>query len=102
MKLAFTAEENAFREEVRAFFATALTPELAHAGRHMTSVYSSKEHALAWQKILYDQGWLVPSWPEEYGGCTWPLTPRYIWACARARATPPALSPMGLSMLGPA
>ena len=63
MKLAFTPEENAFREEVRAFFATALTPELAHAGRHMTSVYSSKEHALAWQKILYDQGWLVPSWP---------------------------------------
>lgn len=102
MKLAFTPEENAFREEVRSFFATALTPELAHAGRHMTSVYSSKEHALAWQKILYDQGWLVPSWPEEYGGCNWSLTQRYIFACERARAKPPALSPMGLSMLGPA
>lgn len=102
MKLAFNHAEEAFREEVRDFFATALTPELREAGRKMTSVYSDKEVALAWQKILLDKGWLVPSWPKAYGGTGWTLTQRYIFACERARARPPALSPMGLSMLGPA
>ena len=102
MNLAFTAEEEAFRTEVQNFFETALTDELREAGRLMTSVYSSKEDALAWQKILFDRGWLVPSWPSAYGGCDWNLTQRYIFACERARARPPALSPMGLSMLGPA
>ena len=102
MDLAFTTEEEAFREEVRHFFATALTDELREAGRLMTSVYSSKVHALAWQRILFEKGWLVPSWPTEYGGTGWSLTQRYVFACERARARPPALSPMGLSMLGPA
>lgn len=102
MKLAFNREEEAFRAEVRAFFDGALTQELREAGRKMTSVYSDKEVALAWQKILLEQGWLVPSWPEAYGGTGWSLTERYIFACERARARPPALSPMGLSMLGPA
>ncbi|TVS17665.1 MAG: acyl-CoA dehydrogenase [Gammaproteobacteria bacterium] len=102
MKLAFTSEEEAFRDEVRAFFDASLTDELREAGRLMTSVYSDKEVALAWQKILLDKGWLVPSWPREYGGTGWTLTQRYIFACERARARPPALSPMGLSMLGPA
>lgn len=102
MKLAFDRDEEAFREEVRAFFDSALTDELREAGRKMTSVYSDKEVALAWQKILLEKGWLVPSWPEAYGGTGWSLTQRYIFACERARARPPALSPMGLSMLGPA
>ena len=102
MDLSFDPAEEAFRAEVRAFFERELTEELREAGRLMTSVYSSKEHALAWQRILFDRGWLVPSWPEEYGGCGWSLTQRYIFACERARARPPALSPMGLSMLGPA
>ncbi|MCC5885314.1 MAG: acyl-CoA dehydrogenase family protein [Gammaproteobacteria bacterium] len=102
MKLAFNHEDEAFRDEVRSFFDTALTPELREAGRKMTSVYSDREVALAWQKILLDKGWLVPSWPREYGGTDWSLTQRYIFACERARARPPALSPMGLSMLGPA
>jgi acyl-CoA dehydrogenase len=100
--LSFDPAEEAFREEVRQFFANALTDELREAGHLMTSVYSSKEHALAWQRILFDRGWLVPSWPEAYGGCGWSLTQRYVFACERARARPPALSPMGLSMLGPA
>jgi acyl-CoA dehydrogenase len=102
MDLRFDATEEAFREEVRDFFATELTEELREAGRLMTSVYSSREVALAWQAILRRKGWLVPSWPAEYGGTDWTLTQRYIFACERARARPPALSPMGLSMLGPA
>jgi len=102
MDLSFSAEDETFRTEVRQFFEQELTDELREAGRLMTSVYSSREVALAWQKILHDKGWLVPSGPKEHGGTGWTLTQRYIFACERARARPPALSPMGLAMLGPA
>jgi alkylation response protein AidB-like acyl-CoA dehydrogenase len=102
MELAFTAEHDRFRAEVRAFFETALTDDLRATRRFMTSVYCDYETGLKWQRILLDKGWLVPSWPVEYGGTGWTLTQRYIFNCERARASPPPVSPMGLSMLGPA
>jgi alkylation response protein AidB-like acyl-CoA dehydrogenase len=68
----------------------------------MTSVYCDYETGMKWQRILLDKGWLVPSWPVEYGGTGWTLTQRYIFNCERARANPPPVSPMGLAMLGPA
>ena len=101
MQLSFAAHDS-FRREVREFFDTALTPELRAARRYMTSVYCDRDTALTWQGILLAKGWLVPSWPVEYGGTGWSLTERYIFACERSRANPPPLSPMGLSMLGPA
>jgi acyl-CoA dehydrogenase len=102
MQLAFTAEHDRFRAEVREFFATALTPELRAARRFMTSVYCDYDSGLAWQRILDAKGWLVPSWPAAYGGTGWSLTQRYIFNCERARANPPPVSPMGIGMLGPA
>jgi len=102
MELAFTAENDRFRAEVREFFDAALTDELRAARRFMTSVYCEYDLAMKWQRVLLDKGWLVPSWPVEYGGTGWSLTQRYIFNCERARANPPPVSPMGLSMLGPA
>jgi alkylation response protein AidB-like acyl-CoA dehydrogenase len=102
MKLDFDPETEAFRDEVRAFFAAALTDDLRAARRYMTSVYCDDVSSRAWQKILYDKGWLVPSWPEEYGGTGWTLTQRYVFACETVRAGPPPISPMGIGMLGPA
>ena len=102
MELAFTAANDRFRAEVREFFDAALTDELRAARRFMTSVYCEYDLAMKWQRILLDKGWLVPSWPAEYGGTGWSLTQRYIFNCERARANPPPVSPMGLSMLGPA
>ena len=102
MELSFTPEHDRFRAEVREFFDTALTDELKRARSFMTSVYCDHATGLKWQKILLDKGWLVPSWPVEYGGTGWTLTQRYIFNCERARASPPPVSPMGLAMLGPA
>jgi alkylation response protein AidB-like acyl-CoA dehydrogenase len=96
------SEHERFRNEVRAFFDTALTSELRTARRYMTSVYCDYDTGMKWQRILLDKGWLVPSWPVEYGGTGWSLTQRYIFNCERARANPPPVSPMGLAMLGPA
>lgn len=95
-------ETAAFREEVRAFLATAPTEEILEAGRKTTSVFAPFKQAMAWQKILYDKGWVAPSWPEEYGGTGWTIQQRYIFAeeCNR-RGVPPIL-PQGVQMVGPA
>jgi len=91
-----------FRAAVREFFASHLTDELRAARRYMTSVYCDYDSAMAWQRILLKQGWLVPSWPEAYGGTGWSLTERFVFDCESAKAGPPPISPMGIGMLGPA
>jgi len=101
METAWTAEELAFRDEVRAFLGEALTPELRAAGRSMTSVYAHPDVSLPWQRILHAKGWVAPAWPVEYGGCGWSAAKRSIFAEELSLAGAPPLSPMGLGMCGP-
>ncbi|MDR3511808.1 MAG: acyl-CoA dehydrogenase family protein [Caulobacteraceae bacterium] len=101
MDLDLTAEEVGFRDEVRAFLAASLTPELRRAGRRATSVFMDRDYSLAWQRILNVRGWAAPSWPVEYGGPGWSEMQRYIFAAECARAGAPSLAPMGLRMVGP-
>jgi len=101
MNLDLSAEDRAFRDEVRRFLETALTPGLREAGRKTTSVFSDKRVNLAWQKILHARGWAAPAWPKEYGGTGWNEMQRYIFARECARAGAPSLAPMGLRMVAP-
>ena len=96
-----TEADLAFREEVRDFLNASLTEDLREAGRKKTSIWQEPESAAAWQKILYNKGWLVPEWPVEYGGTDWSLTQHYIFAQECARFDVPGISPMGLRMCGP-
>ena len=102
MNLDFHPEEEGFRDEVRAFLDRELTADLRAYAARMTSVYSDKDTALAWQAILVRQGWAAPGWPVEYGGCDWSVAQRYIFDVEMARAGAPPLSPMGIAMCGPA
>jgi len=102
MNLSFTRDEEAFREEVRSFLDRSLTADLRAYARRMTSVYAAREVAMEWQSILVKQGWAAPSWPVEYGGTGWTPAQRYIFDVEMARAGAPPLSPMGISMCGPA
>ena len=101
MELALSSSDRTFQDEVRRFLEKSLTPALREAGRKTTSVFSDKRVNLAWQKILYTQGWVAPSWPQEYGGTGWSEIERYIFARECARAGAPALAPMGLRMVAP-
>ena len=101
-KINGTNELETFRAEVQAFLKESLTPDLIAARRYMTSVYCDYETGLAWQRKLYDKGWLVPSWPKEYGGTGWTLSQRHVFETELARAGAPPVSPMGIGMLGPA
>jgi len=101
MQLDLSTEDRAFQNEVRAFLAEALTPELKEAGSRTTSVFTDKAYNLPWHKILHAKGWVAPSWPKEYGGTGWSDMQRYIFAAECARAGTPGLAPMGLRMVGP-
>ena len=99
MDLQWSDRDLEFRDEVRAFLAEKLTPELRRAGRLMTSVYADHEASMAWQAILHERGWAAPAWPVEHGGCDWTLTQHYIFSRESTLAGAPTLSPMGIRMV---
>jgi len=101
MDLSFTAAEREFQAEVRAFLDEKLTPDLRHAHALTPSVFSDPPVGNRWQRILYERGWAAPLWPAEYGGTGWTLAQRYIWEVESALAGAPAVTPMGLRMVGP-
>ncbi len=100
MDLKLTPEEEAFREEVRAFIRDHLPPEIrARAERNWANL--PKHDHVTWQRILYDKGWIAPNWPVEYGGTGWTPMQKYIFEEETARAYCPRVVPFGLSMVGP-
>ncbi len=101
MDVAFSREDEAFREEVRTFLDEKLTPSMRTAAARTTTVFADKDLAMAWQKILVEKGWAVPAWPVEYGGTGWSATQKYIFSEESARASAPGLIPLGLRMLAP-
>jgi alkylation response protein AidB-like acyl-CoA dehydrogenase len=98
MDLAFSPEEIAFRDEVRAFIAANYPAELK--GKSMREDLS-REEFLAWHKILGKKGWAAPAWPAEYGGTGWTPTQRYIWSEENARAETVPVLPFGINMVAP-
>lgn len=101
MDFAFSREDEAFRDEVRAFLEEKLTPSMREAAARTTTVFADRDLAMAWQKILVEKGWAVPSWPVEHGGTGWSAPQKYIFGEETARASAPGLIPLGLRMLAP-
>ena len=95
MDTAYSAEDLAFRDEVRGFFEKAFTPEVLK--RLRSSDY--KEAIEDWQKKLYEQGWIAPNWPAEHGGTGWTATQKYIYETERSLAGIPGVVPFGLVMV---
>ncbi|MEJ7602220.1 MAG: acyl-CoA dehydrogenase family protein [Kofleriaceae bacterium] len=100
MDLAFSPEQLTFRDEVRAFLATAMPPHL----RAKAELDAQFEHAeiMEWHRILAAKGWAAPHWPTEHGGPGLDATSRFILNEELELANAPTLSPFGLSMVGPA
>ena len=71
MDLNFTAEELAFRDEVRAFIAKNLPARKQDEFARTTSVFPEPDVNRAWHKALFEKGWAAPGWPAEYGGPGW-------------------------------
>ena len=99
MNLDFSPEENAFRDEARAFIAEAYPAELR--ARQQARAPLTRDDYLSWHRILAQKGWVAPGWPEALGGTGWTPTQKYIWSEELARAETLPLLPFGLSMLAP-
>ncbi|EAQ03837.1 acyl-CoA dehydrogenase family protein [Pseudooceanicola batsensis HTCC2597] len=99
MDLNFTPEEEAFRQEVRDFFAENLPDDIRDAVRNGGEL--TKEHMERYHAILNKKGWLATTWAEEFGGPGWGPVERHIFDEESSAAYAPRIVPFGLSMLGP-
>ena len=99
MDLNYSAEELAFRDEVRGWLAANLPAEL----KKKVSDYEelSREDLLGWHRILARKGWVAPAWPKEWGGTGWNVVQRYIFEEECGYAGTPPLVPFGLAMCAP-
>lgn len=99
MDLDFSAEDVAFREEVRRFIADNYPADLR--AKQDSGEELERDDYLAWHKILARRGWAAPSWPKEYGGTGWTAVQKFIFAEELARAGTVPILPFGMSMVAP-
>ena len=99
MDMSFSAEENAFRDEARAFLKECLPDWLSDKVR--TGKRLNKNDYLTWHKALNGRGWLAWSWPVEHGGTGWTPVQKHIFEEECVAACAPRVVPFGLNMLGP-
>ena len=96
MDLSYSAEERAFRDEVRGWLDANLPADIRDkvVGYHGLS----KDDYTRWHRILAAKGWSVPHWPLEWGGTGWDITQRYLYDEQFGLAGAPMLPPFGPSM----
>lgn len=99
MDLAFTPQEIAFKQEVRAFFDANVPKSLKE--KMENGFHSNKQDMIDWIRVLNKKGWSAPNWPKEYGGCGWSAIQQYIYLEELQKT--PAIEPLafGHSMVGP-
>ena len=71
MDLTISPDDEAFRQEVRAFIRDNLPKHLPREVLRLGYLAHGAKRVLEWGKILYKKGWAAPPWPVEYGGTGW-------------------------------
>jgi alkylation response protein AidB-like acyl-CoA dehydrogenase len=99
MELILTPEEEAFRQEVRAFVMTEVPEEVRR--KTMTGFRLSKEEHVTWQKKLFRKGWIAPGWPVEHGGTGWTPMQKHLFEEECAAAGAPPVIAFGVTMVAP-
>jgi alkylation response protein AidB-like acyl-CoA dehydrogenase len=103
-----SADEHAFREEVRAFIRAHLPasigardPEwgLFNTGRGARG--ATTDDMRAWRKTLAARGWIAPAWPKEYGGAGLSVVEQAIFNEEMAEARAPGAGGIAVGWSGP-
>jgi alkylation response protein AidB-like acyl-CoA dehydrogenase len=90
MEFTDSAEEAAFRAEVRAWLAEHLTGEFAEAGGATGPADEDNwDIRVEWEKLLGEDRWIGLSWPEEYGGRAASFAQQIIFNEEYAKANAP-------------
>jgi len=99
MDLAFTPEEQQFREEIRTWVAANLPADIStkvHNAMELT-----RDDLQRWAKILGSKGWLGHAWPKEFGGPGWNAVQKHLFEEECALAGAPRVVPFGPVMVAP-
>jgi alkylation response protein AidB-like acyl-CoA dehydrogenase len=101
MDLNLTPQEEQFRNEFRSWLA-ANTPNREDAAAADEDSQERLTFLRAWQKKMFQAGWVGVHWPKEYGGRGATIIEQAIFIEEMARASaPPLINVLGLSLLGP-
>ena len=80
MQLTFDADVEAFRTEFVAFLDSHLPEVMGSADEPSRSSSHIPDWARRWQRLLFDNGWLLPGNPPEFGGRNATLLQQYVHA----------------------
>ena len=78
MQLTFDADVEGFRAEFSAFLDKHLPPE-AETLERPRSVSHMPAWARRWQRLLFDNGWLLPGQPPEFGGRNATILQQFVY-----------------------
>ncbi|HST23166.1 MAG TPA: acyl-CoA dehydrogenase [Blastocatellia bacterium] len=103
MDLNLTPQEQQFRDEFRAWLESNIPADWqAYESRDEESSRERFEFLRAWQKKMFEAGWVGIHWPKEYGGRGVTIIEQAVFIEEMARAqAPPLINVLGLSLLGP-
>ena len=105
MDFRYTPEQEAFRSDLRGWLAANLSPDLCVDDAKDERIAPDKETfdlRRAWQRKMYDAGWVGTAWPQEYGGRGATLLEQVIFEEEYTRARAPVLAGnSGISLCGP-
>ena len=94
MEFGFSPEDEAFRLQVRRFFAEEYPQDILRKVQNGQQL--SKDDYQRSERALNEKGWVAVNWPKEYGGTGWTATQKYIFDDELEKAGAPNVIPMGL------
>ena len=106
MDFRFSAEDEAFREELRAWLQKNRPAQRSDDDGHADFMHEGSKddwrRRLQWHRKMHSGGWVGISWPKEYGGRGATLTQQLIYNEEMAAAnTPQLVNGLGIMLVGP-
>jgi len=99
MDLAFTPEEQKFREDVRGWVRENLPKEISDKVHNALRL--TRDDMQSWARILGKKGWLGYGWPKQFGGPGWNAIQKHLFEEETALAGAPRIIPFGPVMVAP-
>jgi alkylation response protein AidB-like acyl-CoA dehydrogenase len=99
MNLDFSAEDHAFRLDVRRFLEANLPSDLA--AKVTNNQRLTRDDYISWQDILARRNWYAIGWPKAFGGPGLTPTQRYLFEQEYGALPCPHPCQFGIAMAGP-
>jgi alkylation response protein AidB-like acyl-CoA dehydrogenase len=99
MDFALAEQDQAFRQQKRAWIRANLPAEIAQRGKR--GFHATRADVVTWTRLLNAQGWAAPAWPTAYGGADWTPLQRYLFQLELRAAGAPVPDQSAMELVGP-